>query len=135
MGLWVQVVFDIFEGLVSLVVFEEVLFCGMFEVLLLIYIWGCLLYDLFVIVDEVQLLECNVLLIVLFWLGIGFWVVLIYDIVQCDNLWVGCYDGVVVVIEKFKGYLLFVYIILLCSECLLIVVLVIEMFEEIIGLC
>jgi len=49
--------------------------------------------------------------------------------VQCDNLCVGCYDGVVVVIEVLKGYLLFVYVMFICFECSLVVVLVMDLFE------
>lgn len=45
--------FDIFGLVVFGNVMEEVVECGIFEVFLFIYICGCLLYDVFVIVDEV----------------------------------------------------------------------------------
>src|SRR5690606_22564522 len=62
------------------------------------------LHDSFVIVDEAQSLERNVLLTVLSRLGSGSRVVLTHDVAQRDNLRVGRYDGVSAVIEKLKGH-------------------------------
>src|SRR6185312_4018830 len=94
MGPWAQAVFDTLEGLASPAVLEEVLSRGMLEVLPLTHIRGRSLHDSFVIVDEAQSLERNVLLTVLSRLGAGSRVVLTHDIAQRDNLRVGRHDGV-----------------------------------------
>ena len=86
---------------------EEVLSRGMLEVLPLTHIRGRSLHDSFVIVDEAQSLERNVLLTVLSRLGAGSRVVLTHDVAQRDNLRVGRHDGVAAVIEKLKGHPLF----------------------------
>src|SRR4051812_103253 len=131
MGPWAQAVFDTLEGLASPAVLEEVLSRGMLEVLPLTHIRGRSLHDSFVIVDEAQSLERNVLLTVLSRLGTGSRVVLTHDIAQRDNLRVGRHDGVAAVIEKLKGHPLFAHITLLRSERSPIAALVTEMLEEI----
>ena len=65
MGPWGQAVFDTLGALVSTEVVEEILDRGMLEVLPLTHIRGRSLHDAFVIVDEAQSLERNVLLTVL----------------------------------------------------------------------
>ncbi len=131
MGPWAQAVFDTLEGLASPAVLEEVLSRGMLEVLPLTHIRGRSLHDSFVIVDEAQSLERNVLLTVLSRLGAGSRVVLTHDVAQRDNLRVGRHDGVAAVIEKLKGHPLFAHITLLRSERSPIAALVTEMLEEI----
>ena len=131
MGPWAQAVFDTLEGLASPAVLEEVLSRGMLEVLPLTYIRGRSLHDSFVIVDEAQSLERNVLLTVLSRLGAGSRVVLTHDIAQRDNLRVGRHDGVAAVVEKLKGHPLFAHITLVRSERSPIAALVTEMLEEI----
>jgi PhoH-like ATPase len=131
MGPWAQAVFDTLEGLASPAVLEEVLSRGMLEVLPLTHIRGRSLHDSFVIVDEAQSLERNVLLTVLSRLGSGSRVVLTHDVAQRDNLRVGRHDGVAAVIEKLKGHPLFAHITLMRSERSPIAALVTEMLEEI----
>lgn len=121
------------RGLASPAVLDEVLSRGMLEVLPLTHIRGRSLHDSFVIVDEAQSLERNVLLTVLSRLGTGSRVVLTHDIAQRDNLRVGRHDGVAAVIEKLKGHPLFAHITLLRSERSPIAALVTEMLEEIAG--
>ena len=133
MGPWAQAVFDTLEGLASPAVLEEVLSRGMLEVLPLTHIRGRSLHDSFVIVDEAQSLERNVLLTVLSRLGAGSRVVLTHDVAQRDNLRVGRHDGVAAVVEKLKGHPLFAHITLLRSERSPIAALVTEMLEEISG--
>ncbi|WP_288816673.1 PhoH family protein, partial [Gordonia sp. (in: high G+C Gram-positive bacteria)] len=116
MGPWAQAVFDTLEGLASPEVIDEVLSRGMLEVLPLTHIRGRSLHDSFVIVDEAQSLERNVLLTVLSRLGSGSRVVLTHDVAQRDNLRVGRHDGVAAVIEKLKGHPLFAHITLTRSE-------------------
>lgn len=130
MGPWAQAVFDTLEGLASTEVIEEVLSRGMLEVLPLTHIRGRSLHDSFVIVDEAQSLERNVLLTVLSRLGTGSRVVLTHDVAQRDNLRVGRHDGVAAVIEKLKGHPLFAHITLTRSERSPIAALVTDMLEE-----
>ncbi|MFE4502822.1 PhoH family protein [Rhodococcus sp. NPDC056743] len=130
MGPWAQAVFDTLDGLASPEVLEEVQARGMLEVLPLTHIRGRSLHDSFVIVDEAQSLERNVLLTVLSRLGTGSRVVLTHDVAQRDNLRVGRHDGVAAVIEKLKGHPLFAHITLTRSERSPIAELVTEMLEE-----
>lgn len=130
MGPWAQAVFDTLEGLASPEVIDEVLSRGMLEVLPLTHIRGRSLHDSFVIVDEAQSLERNVLLTVLSRLGAGSRVVLTHDVAQRDNLRVGRHDGVAAVIEKLKGHPLFAHVTLTRSERSPIAALVTEMLEE-----
>ncbi|GAA3023378.1 PhoH family protein [Gordonia defluvii] len=130
MGPWAQAVFDTLEGLASTEVIDEVAARGMLEVLPLTHIRGRSLHDSFVIVDEAQSLERNVLLTVLSRLGSGSRVVLTHDVAQRDNLRVGRHDGVAAVIEKLKGHPLFAHVTLTRSERSPIAALVTEMLEE-----
>jgi PhoH-like ATPase len=127
---WAQAVFDTLGALVSKAVIEEVLHRGMLEVLPLTHIRGRSLHDSFVIVDEAQSLERNVLLTVLSRLGTGSRVVLTHDVAQRDNLRVGRHDGVAAVIEKLKGHPLFAHVTLTRSERSPIAALVTEMLED-----
>jgi PhoH-like ATPase len=129
MAPWAQAVFDTLGALVSGDVVEEVLARGMLEVLPLTHIRGRSLHDSFVIVDEAQSLERNVLLTVLSRLGTGSRVVLTHDVAQRDNLRVGRHDGVAAVIEKLKGHPLFAHVTLTRSERSAIAALVTEMLE------
>jgi PhoH-like ATPase len=129
MAPWAQAVFDTLGALVSSEVVEEVMARGMLEVLPLTHIRGRSLHDAFVIVDEAQSLERNVLLTVLSRLGSGSRVVLTHDVAQRDNLRVGRHDGVAAVIEKLKGHPLFAHITLARSERSAIAALVTEMLE------
>ncbi|MDV7196636.1 PhoH family protein [Rhodococcus kroppenstedtii] len=130
MGPWAQAVFDTLDGLASPEVIEEVTARGMLEVLPLTHIRGRSLHDSFVIVDEAQSLERNVLLTVLSRLGSGSRVVLTHDVAQRDNLRVGRHDGVAAVIEKLKGHPLFAHVTLTRSERSPIAALVTDMLEE-----
>ncbi|ALL78257.1 ATP-binding protein [Pseudonocardia sp. EC080610-09] len=126
---WAQAVFDTLGALVSQDVIDEVIARGMLEVLPLTHIRGRSLHDTFVIVDEAQSLERNVLLTVLSRLGAASRVVLTHDVAQRDNLRVGRHDGVNAVIEKLKGHPLFAHVTLTRSERSPIAALVTEMLE------
>lgn len=130
MGPWAQAVFDTLSAVVSNEVMDEVLDRGLLEVLPLTHIRGRSLHDAFVIVDEAQSLERNVLLTVLSRIGQDSRVVLTHDIAQRDNLRVGRYDGVVAVIEKLKGHPLFAHVTLNRAERSPIAALVTEMLED-----
>jgi PhoH-like ATPase len=127
---WAQAVFDTLGALVSDSVLDEITGRGMLEVLPLTHIRGRSLHDSYVIVDEAQSLERNVLLTVLSRLGTGSRVVLTHDVAQRDNLRVGRHDGVAAVIEKLKGHPLFAHITLTRSERSPIAALVTEVLED-----
>ena len=129
MNPWGQAVFDTLGALVSDNVLEEVVERGILEVLPLTHIRGRSLHDAFVIVDEAQSLERNVLLTVLSRIGQNSRVVLTHDVAQRDNLRVGRHDGVASVIETLKGHPLFAHITLTRSERSAIAALVTEMLE------
>jgi PhoH-like ATPase len=129
MSPWGQAVFDTLGALVSENVLEEVVERGMLEVLPLTHIRGRSLHDAFVIVDEAQSLERNVLLTVLSRIGQNSRVVLTHDVAQRDNLRVGRHDGVASVIETLKGNALFGHITLTRSERSAIAALVTELLE------
>ena len=130
MSPWGQAVFDTLSALTTSEVIDEVVDRGMLEVLPLTHIRGRSLHDSFVIVDEAQSLERNVLLTVLSRIGSGSRVVLTHDVAQRDNLRVGRHDGVVSVIEKLKGHPLFAHVTLTRSERSPIAALVTEMLED-----
>jgi PhoH-like ATPase len=130
MAPWGQAVFDTLGALASPHVIEEIMQRGMLEVLPLTHIRGRSLHDAFVIVDEAQSLERNVLLTVLSRLGRGSRVVLTHDVGQRDNLRVGRHDGVVAVIEKLKGHPLFAHVTLTRAERSPIAALVTDLLEE-----
>ncbi|WP_147063070.1 PhoH family protein [Knoellia locipacati] len=130
MNPWGQAVFDTLSALVSREVVEEVLDRGMLEVLPLTHIRGRSLHDAFVIVDEAQSLERNVLLTVLSRIGQNSKVVMTHDVAQRDNLRVGRHDGVAAVIEKLKGHPLFAHVTLTRSERSPIAALVTDLLES-----
>jgi PhoH-like ATPase len=130
MSPWAQAVFDTLGALVTGDVVDEILDRGMLEVLPLTHIRGRSLHDSFVIVDEAQSLERNVLLTVLSRVGQGSRVVLTHDVAQRDNLRVGRHDGVASVIEALKGHPLFAHVTLSRSERSPIAALVTELLED-----
>ena len=130
MNPWAQAVYDTLGALVSTEVVDEVIDRDMLEVLPLTHIRGRSLHDAFVIVDEAQSLERNVLLTVLSRVGQGSRVVLTHDVAQRDNLRVGRHDGVAAVIEALKGHPLFGHVTLTRSERSPVAALVTEMLES-----
>lgn len=129
MSPWGQAVFDTLTAIASDEVIDEVLARDMLEVLPLTHIRGRSLHDSFVIVDEAQSLERNVLLTVLSRIGRNSRVVLTHDVGQRDNLRVGRHDGVVAVIEKLKGHPLFAHVTLTRSERSPVAALVTDILE------
>ena len=116
MNPWAQAVFDTLGPLVSKEVIEHVMDRNLLEVLPLTHIRGRSLHDTFVIVDEAQSLERNVLLTVLSRIGQNSRVIMTHDVAQRDNLRVGRHDGVASVIEALKGQSLFAHLTLTRSE-------------------
>ncbi|WP_228379204.1 PhoH family protein [Demequina rhizosphaerae] len=130
MNPWAQAVFDTLGAMVSSEVLEEVMARGMLEVLPLTHIRGRSLHDAFVIVDEAQSLERNVLLTMLSRIGQQSRVVLTHDVAQRDNLRVGRHDGIAAVIEALKGHPLFAHVTLERSERSAVAALVTDMLER-----
>jgi PhoH-like ATPase len=130
MSPWAQAVFDTLGAVTSQEVITEVIARNLIEVLPLTHIRGRSLHDAYVIVDEAQSLERNVLLTVLSRIGKGSRVVLTHDVAQRDNLRVGRHDGVAAVVEKLKGHPLFAHITLTRSERSPIAALVTELLED-----
>ncbi|AQP45181.1 PhoH family protein [Tessaracoccus flavus] len=126
---WGQAVFDTLSSVTNKYVIDELLAREMIEVLPLTHIRGRSLHDAFIIVDEAQSLERNVLLTVLSRIGQNSRVVLTHDVAQRDNLRVGRHDGVVAVVEKLKGHPLFAHVTLTRSERSPIAALVTELLE------
>lgn len=116
MNPWAQAVYDTLEPLVSSNVLDELVSRNAIEVLPLTHIRGRSLHDAYVIVDEAQSLERNVLLTVLSRMGQNSKIVLTHDVAQRDNLHVGRWDGVLSVVESLKGERLFAHITLRKSE-------------------
>lgn len=133
MSPWGQAVYDTLGAIVTQEVVDEITDRGMLEVLPLTHIRGRSLHDSFVIVEEAQSLERNVLLTVLSRIGTDSRVVLTHDVAQRDNLRVGRFDGVVAVVEKLKGHPLFAHITLTRSERSEIAALVTDLLEDGIG--
>lgn len=130
MSPWAQAVYDTLGSITTQEVVDEIIDRDIIEVLPLTHIRGRSLHDSFVIVDEAQSLERNVLLTVLSRIGRDSKVVLTHDIAQRDNLRVGRYDGVVAVIEKLKGHPLFAHFTLTRSERSEIAALVTDLLED-----
>lgn len=130
MNPWGQAVFDTLGSVVSGNVLEEVVARGLLEVLPLTHIRGRSLHDAFVIVDEAQSLERNVLLTVLSRIGQNSRVVLTHDVAQRDNLRVGRHDGIASVIETLKDHSLFGHVTLQRSERSAIAALVTDLLEQ-----
>ena len=130
MSPWAQAVFDTLGAVASPEVISEIIARDLIEVLPLTHIRGRSLHDAYVIVDEAQSLERNVLLTVLSRIGKGSRVVLTHYIAQRDNLRVGRHDGVAAVVEKLKGHPLFAHITLTRSERSPIAALVTDLLED-----
>lgn len=130
MNPWAQAVYDTLGALVSENVLQEIMERGLIEVLPLTHIRGRSLHDAWVIVDEAQSLEKNVLLTVMSRMGHNSKVVLTHDVAQRDNLRVGRHDGIGAVVEILKGNTLFGHVTLTRSERSRIAALVTELLEE-----
>lgn len=130
MNPWGQAVFDTLGPLVSKEVIEHIVDRGLIEILPLTHIRGRSLHDAFVIVDEAQSLERNVLLTVLSRIGQNARVVLTHDVAQRDNLRVGRHDGVAAVIEALKNHDIFAHVTLTRSERSQIAALVTDLLDN-----
>ncbi len=106
---WAEAVNDVLEALVEPLVIEEVLARKILEVQPLTYIRGRTFTDTWVIVDEAQNLDYNVLKTVLTRLGKGSKMILCSDVSQSDNRFVGKDDGIAAVTKKLSGNPMFAH--------------------------
>jgi PhoH-like ATPase len=113
---WTAAVNDALEAIAGPQVVDEVIRRELLEVLPLTHIRGRSITDAFVIVDEAQNLERNVLLTALTRVGENTKVVLTHDVAQRDNLRVGRYDGIGAVVDHLRGHPLFGHVTLTRSE-------------------
>lgn len=116
MSPWAAAVNDALEAIAGPEVVDEVIHRELLEVLPLTHIRGRSITDTFVIVDEAQNLERNVLLTALTRVGENTKVVLTHDVAQRDNLRVGRYDGIGAVVDHLRGHPLFGHVTLTRSE-------------------
>ncbi len=116
MSPWGAAVFDALDAIAGPEVAEEVVSRDLLEVLPLTHIRGRSLTETFVVIDEAQNLERQVLLTALSRLGEGSRVVLTHDVAQRDNLRVGRHDGITSVIASLAGHPLFGHVTLTRSE-------------------
>lgn len=128
---WSEAVFDTLTSVIPAERIDRIVQLGQIEVLPLTHIRGRSFHDAFVIVDEAQSLERNVLLTVLSRVGQNSKVVLTHDVAQRDNLRVGRWDGVASVIESLKGNPLFAHIDLVRTERSEIAELVTKMLDDV----
>jgi PhoH-like ATPase len=129
MNPWGQAVYDTLSTICSKEVIEHIQDRNILEILPLTHIRGRSLHDSFVIVDEAQSLERNVLLSMLSRIGQNSRVVLTHDVAQRDNLRVGRHDGVAAVVEALKGQPLFGHVTLTRSERSAIAALVTDLLD------
>ncbi len=116
MSPWGAAVVDALSAIAGPNVVEEVLERNLLDVQPLTHIRGRSLTESFVIIDEAQNLERNVLLTALTRIGEGSKVVLTHDVAQRDNLRVGRNDGIGSVVDNLRGHPLFGHITLNRSE-------------------
>ncbi len=116
MSPWGAAVVDALSAIAGPNVVEEVMARNLLDVQPLTHIRGRSLTDSFIIIDEAQNLERNVLLTALTRIGEGSKVVLTHDVAQRDNLRVGRNDGIRSVVDNLRGNPLFGHITLNRSE-------------------
>jgi PhoH-like ATPase len=130
MSPWGAAVFDALDAIAGPEVAEEVVSRDLLEVLPLTHIRGRSLTETFVVIDEAQNLERQVLLTALSRLGDGSRVVLTHDVAQRDNLRVGRHDGITSVIASLAGHPLFGHVTLTRSERSPVAALVTRLLES-----
>ena len=110
MAPWAAAIYDALRNLVEENVYQEVIERKLLEVIPITHIRGRTINDAFIIIDEAQNIERNVLLSILSRLGTGSKAVLSWDAAQKDNLRIGKNDGIVAVVEKLRDEPLFAHV-------------------------
>lgn len=121
MGPWAAAVYDALDNILgdgpgNKNIREDMEMRNILTVLPVSHIRGRTLNNAFIIIDEAQNLERNVILSVLSRLGEGSKAVLSWDAAQTDNLHIGRNDGIVAVVDKFRNEDLFAHVTLQKSE-------------------
>lgn len=121
MGPWAAAIYDALDNIMGnsdsgFTLRKEIEDRNALEVIPVTHIRGRTLNNAFIIIDEAQNLERNVILSVLSRLGEGSKAVLSWDAAQTDNLHIGRHDGVVAVVDKFRKEDLFAHVTLQKSE-------------------
>lgn len=130
---WVQAVYDSIEGQFSDNVIEDIKARNMLEVIPVTHIRGRTLNDSYIVVDEAQNFEPNVLLTILSRLGKNSKIVFLWDATQKDNVNLGYNDGIISVIDHLKGHDVFAHVSLHKSERSYVATIAAEILEEYIG--
>lgn len=96
--------------------YKKIVAKGQLEIAPLDFLRGRSFHDAFVIVDEAQNLESNVLLTALTRIGRNARIVLTHDVTQLDNLHVGKYDGITALVHELQGLPEFGHLTMVRSE-------------------
>ena len=102
----------------------------MLEVLPITHVRGRTLSNSFIIIDEAQNLERNVLLSILSRVGEGTKVVLCWDAAQRDNLHISRNDGIVALVNRLKEYPMFAHVTFTKSERSVVASIASEILED-----
>lgn len=118
MAPWAGAVYDALEAITggSKNLMERIKDDEVLEVLPITHIRGRTLTKTFIIIDEAQNLERNVLLSILSRVGEGTKVVLCWDAAQKDNLNISRNDGIVALVDRLKEESLFAHVTFTRSE-------------------
>lgn len=104
--------------------------CNVIEVVLLVYMCGCMLNNSFIIFDESQNIIVEQMKMFFIWIGFGFIVVIIGDVIQVD-LFCGICFGFKYVIEVLQDVfgISFIYFKFKDVVCYLLVQCIVEVYE------
>lgn len=118
MSPWAAAVYDALDALgeEDLKIVDEVESRGLLEVLPITHVRGRTLSNTFIIIDEAQNLESNVLLTILSRLGEGSKMVLCWDAAQKDNFYISRNDGIVALVDRLKSEDIFAHVTFTKSE-------------------
>lgn len=122
-----DVLYDLFGFDKMVKMFE----CQMIEIVLFVYMCGCMLNYVFIIFDEVQNMMFEQMKMFFMWIGFGLKVVVMGDMSQVDLL-CGYKSGFVEVQQVFGGVCGIVFICFMSVDvvCYLFVVCIVEVYDE-----
>lgn len=113
---WASAIYDAMDSLGSPEIMAEVNSESLVEVLPITHVRGRTLSNTFIIIDEAQNLERNVLLTIISRMGEGSKMVLCWDAAQKDNSYISRNDGIVALVNRFKGEDIFAHVTFSKSE-------------------
>lgn len=132
MAPWAAAVYDAVDAFAgdNKNLMEAITVGKMLEVLPITHVRGRTLSNSFIIIDEAQNLERNVLLSILSRIGEGTKVVLCWDAAQRDNLHISRNDGIVALVNRLKKYDMFAHVTFTKSERSLVASIASEILED-----